>query len=448
MNYYSNYDAPLYDALKRHVESGKTSFHTPGHKGHCEFLRLDTQLDLTELPDTDSLYECDGCIRESEIRAAAMFGTKYTALSSGGCTLAIQGMLAAFAGAGGKVIFSRNIHRSAINTAMLLGIRPVWIMHRHDCGEGLPGRISPDDVKAAIINNPDARAVYITSPDYYGCLSDIQSISGVCGEYGIPLLVDNAHGTHLIVFGLHPITLGAQASACSAHKTLPVLTGGAWLNCNDENAIPRIKSCMSLFGSTSPSYLIMASLDLARAWMEKDGQARFRQLAENVSELREIALRKGFGLPEGECDPVRLTLLPRRLGMSGNDAADYFRNHGLECEHSDSCAVIFILTPFNSPREIEQLKCAIEQFPKGKAVYNDCPDYFPDILPEMEISPGETLLCNSVIIPTEKALGRISAQAACPCPPGVSVVMPGEKINENCVNILLKTGIRHINVIE
>ena len=439
-------DAPLYNTLKKHIQAKRASFHTPGHKGNCGFLPLDGRFDLTELPDTDSLYESSGCIRDSEEKAAAFFGAKYTAVSSGGCTLAIQGMLAAFAGAGSRVIFCRNIHRSAINAAALLGITPVWVTHRRDCGEGLPGRVSPEDIQAAIESHPDAAAVYVTSPDYYGCLSDIGSIAAVCRKYKIPLLVDNAHGTHLIAFGKHPVTLGASASACSAHKTLPVLTGGAWLNCNDESAIPAIKSSMALFGSTSPSYLTMASLDLAREWMEREGIAAFRRLAETVSGLREVAVSAGFGLPRGECDPVRLTLLTWPMGMTGNLAAEYFRQHGVECEHSDGSAVVFILTPFNAESDIQRLRRAMQDFPKGIPL--PFQSFSIEQLPEIKMSPREALLGRTSIIPTAEAAGRIAAEAACPCPPGVPVVMPGEEINEKCVNILLKTGITRINVIE
>ena len=443
-----NDDTPLFHALTQHAGAEKASFHTPGHKGRCGFLPLDPRLDLTELPDTDSLFESAGCISRSEAKAAALFGAEYTAVSAGGCTLAIQGMLAAFAGAGSKVIFGRNIHRSAVNTAMLLDIDPVWVMHRRDGGDGLPGRAHAEDIRQALESHPDAAAVYLTSPDYYGCLSDIRGIAAVCRSHRKPLLVDNAHGTHLVAFGLHPIALGASASACSAHKTLPVLTGGAWLNCNDRRAAPRIKSSMALFGSTSPSYLTMASLDLAADWMKREGAGRFRELAATVRELRALALAEGFGLPEGECDPVRLTLLTRPLGMSGDGAAEYFRAQGVECEHSDGCAVVFILTPFNTAGDLERLRLAIERFPKSAPVREPSGTYAFDALPRTVMRPREALLRASQSIPSELAAGRVAAEAACPCPPGVPVVMPGELIDEKCVNILLNTGIRRINVIK
>lgn len=438
-------DAPLYTALKQYIRQDRSSFHTPGHKGQAALLDFDLSLDLTELPETDSLFECDGAIRASEVKAAQLFGAKYTAVSAGGCTLAIQGMLAAFAKAGDTVVFSRNIHRSAVNTAILLGLEPVWIMHQNDGGEGLPGRMIPEDVQRALTQNPHAAAVYLTSPDYYGCLSDIAGISGVCREFGVPLLVDNAHGTHLIAFGKHPMQLGAAASACSAHKTLPVLTGGAWLNCNDEQAAPKIKSAMALFGSTSPLYLTMASLDIARAWMQAEGIEAFRRLADTVDALRQLAEKVGFALPRGACDPVRLTLLPAKVGFTGDEAAAYFRERGAECEHSDSAAVVFILTPFNSARDIERLRRAIAEFPVRApiALWVSEPH-----LPERAMSPRAVLQRARTLLPTAQAEGRIAAEAACPCPPGVPVVMPGEIIDTKCVKILLSTGIHEINVLE
>lgn len=441
-------DAPLYQALKDYIGRDMSSFHTPGHKNSSEILPLDISFDLTELPDTDSLFECDGAIRQSEIKAAEFFGARYTALSAGGCTLAIQGMLAAFVNIGDTVIFSRNIHRSAINTAILLGLNPKWIMHRNDCGNGLVGRIYPEDVRSALMKNSEAAAVYITSPDYYGCMSDISGIAAVCREFDVPLLVDNAHGTHLTAFGRHPIQLGASASACSAHKTLPVITGGAWLNCNDAQAVPKIKSSMALFGSTSPLYPTMASLDIARAWMNSEGVTKFRRLAEVVDDLRTCALNAGFAIPSGECDPVRLTLLTLQNGMSGNEAAKYFHSRGVECEHSDRAAVIFIITPFNTKRDIERLRSAICEFPAKSAMSGGKGIFKLTRLPECVMLPREVLSREREMIFTEYAAGRIAAEAACPCPPGVPVVMPGELIDIRCIKILLNTGIKQINVLK
>ena len=438
--------SPLFDALVKHDALNNSSFHTPGHKGNCPFLCADPSLDLTELPDTDSLFASSGCIRDAEVLAARCFGAAYSAFSAGGCTLAIQGMLAAFAPPGSKVIFGRNVHRAAVNAAALLRYDPVWVLHRRDGGPFLPGRLSPDDVRAALQSHPDAAAVYLTSPDYFGCLSDIRGIAGVCREFHTPLLVDNAHGSHLIAFGLHPITLGASASACSAHKTLPVLTGGAWLHCADERFIPRVKPAMALFGSTSPSYLTMASLDLARLWLERGGAEELGSLAVKVAHLRHAALGAGFGLPSGECDPVRLTLLTRPLGLTGTQAAAFFRENGMEPEYADDAAVVFIPTPFNTNCQLADLGAVIREFPRSAPLPD--PDDPPFTLPECVLSPAGALERPCESVPVGNSAGRIAAEAACPCPPGVPVVIPGEKISENCVNILLKTGIQRINVIK
>ena len=450
-------DAPLCQAMLLHTQKEKASFHTPGHKGHCGFLPLRHAADLTELPDTDSLFECEGPIREAETLAARLFGADYTAISAGGCTLAIQGMLAAFAGFGSKVIFGRNVHRAAVNAAVLLDIDPVWVTHRVDSGPALPGRLYAEDIRTALCKNPDAAAVYLTSPDYYGCLSDIGGIAAACGEKGVPLLVDNAHGTHLVAFGLHPLTLGATATACSAHKTLPVLTGGAWINCrthDPDRARRDVKAAMALFGSTSPSYLTMASLDAARAWMEQDGISDFRALSETVSELRQTAREAGFGLPSGDCDPVRLTLLASP-DVTGDAAAAYFRGRGLECEHSDPGAVIFILTPFNTPKEIALLRKAIVEFPAergniaaGASGFSGNPAPLrPETLPEKAMSPRKAWSSPRETLPTALAAGRIAAETVAPCPPGVPLLMPGEIIDENSIKILSDSRIIHINVV-
>ncbi len=443
-------DAPLYKALKRHIDKGMSSFHTPGHKSSSEIQLPDVSFDLTELPDTDSLFECSGAIREAEIKAARLFGAKYTAISAGGCTLAIQGMIAAFAKIGDKVIFSRNLHRSAVNACVLLGLKPEWMLHRDDCGLGLTGRIHPDDVRGALEKNPDAAAVYITSPDYYGCMSDVNAISAVCRQYNIPLLVDNAHGTHLIAFGRHPMQLGADASACSAHKTLPVLTGGAWLNCGSERAVEKIKSAMSLFGSTSPSYMVMASLDIARAWMEKDGIKKFAETAKIVQELRALALNSGFEIPQGECDPTRLTLLTQSTGFSGNEAAAYFRQMQVECEYSDKAAVVFIITPFNSGNDISRLRNAISGFNPRPCSDNSCKrcDFRLETPPDRGMYPRQAFQLESTTIPAAQSVGRIAAEVKAVCPPGIPVIMPGEIINEQCMKIMISSGITEISVLK
>ncbi|WP_306569355.1 aminotransferase class I/II-fold pyridoxal phosphate-dependent enzyme [Faecalispora jeddahensis] len=442
-------DTPLYTALLEHRQKNRASFHTPGHKNVPGALPPDLlSLDFTELPDTDSLFEAEGAILAAEQRAARLFGAKRTLFSAGGCTLCLQAMLYLAAPRGGTILFDRVLHRSVVHTMALLDITPVWILPRPTAGRGLPGRVDSRDVLSALQEHPDAKAVFLTSPDYYGVLADIPAISAVCRKVGIPLLVDNAHGTHLAFLkkNLHPLFLGASATACSAHKTLPVLTGGAWLNLAEPSFVPDAKRAMALFGSTSPSYPVMASLDLARAWLEENGHAAFAALEDRVSTVRELAARQGIPSPEGDCDPVRLTLRTAEAGILGTDAAELLRKHGIEPEYADAAQVVLITTPFNSESDFQRLETAIRALRPGKAIAEAAPAL--PALPPMLLTPRQALLSPAEELPLAAAVGRIAAETACPCPPGVPVVMPGEKITDEIADFLRGYGIFSLKVVK
>lgn len=425
--------APLYEALLRHQKLNRASFHTPGHKNNPMALPRDLlSLDFTELPDTDSLFEADGAIREAEELAARLLGAKRTCISAGGCTLCIQAMFRLAAPNGGSVICARTVHRSAVNTMALLGIDPIWAM--------------PEELPAVIAANPQAKAVYVTSPNYYGQLLNIPLLSAACRARGIPLLVDNAHGTHLMFTepNLHPLALGASMTACSAHKTLNVLTGGAWLNIADERYAADAKSAMALFGSTSPNYAVMASLDLAREWLETN-QSAYPKLQNQVREIRELALSRGITLPAGQTDPTRITLNTASIGLSGTAAAELLRSAGVEPEYADSAYVVLIATPFNTERDFERLAESISKLPVGeplplKAALSP--------LPPIKTTLRQAVLAPSCTVSLEQAVGRTAAEAACPCPPGVPVVMPGEEITEEIIEFLRGYGFFYIKVLE
>ncbi len=440
--------APLYEALLRHRELNRASFHTPGHKSAPGAFPADLlSLDYTELPDTDSLYEASGAILEAEQEAARLFGVERTLISSGGCTLCIQAMLRLAAPDGGTVIAGRVLHRSAVNAMALLGVRPAWVFPSRTAGPGLPGRVTAEEIGRAFQEHPDAKAVYLTSPDYYGVLCDISGIAALCRERGVPLLVDNAHGAHLKFLrrNLHPASLGASMTACSAHKTLPVLTGGAWLNIAEKAYADGAKAAMALFGSTSPSYPVMASLDLARDWLECCGKAAYARLEEQVAELRGLALSRGIAVPKGPCDPTRLSLRTASIGLTGWEAAEHFRRCGAEPEYADGAYLVLIPTPFNSPEDFERLRRAILSLP-AKAPFKESSFLPPP--PPVCCPPREAILAQSEEIPLKDAAGRIAAESACPCPPGIPVVMPGEKITEESREFLLRYGFFSIKVLK
>ena len=441
-------ETPLYNTLVKHRNLNRASFHTPGHKSRQAIFPKDLlRLDYTELPDTDSLFEAEGAIHRAELNAAELFNTSATLFSAGGCTLCIQAMLRLVAPTGGKIICGRVIHRSAINTMALLGIDPVWVYPYPDAGEGLPGRIQPKDIESALKENKDAKAVYITSPDYFGVMADISSIAKVSKKYGVPLIVDNAHGAHLWYTKdkMHPINLGASMTACSAHKTLPVMTGGAWLNIADKKYVNNAKQAMALFASTSPSYPIMASIDLCVKWLKDNGAKSFSELENRVDRIRNIAACKGIKMPQGIVDPTRISLNTASIGMTGNDAADYMRMNGIEPEYSNENYLVLIPTPMNTEEEFLRLERAIANIPINQKIeYNFCD------LPKTEraVSPREGVLMPNEEIEIDKSEGRIAAQTACPCPPGVPVVMPGEIITGKCIKFLKRYRIFSIKVLK
>ena len=446
-------NTPLYNALQGHLAKGRASFHTPGHKGR--FLPRDLyDLDLTELPDTDSLFEADGCIAAAEEEAKKLFHSRATLFSAGGCTLCIQAMFRLAAPQGGTVISSRVIHRSAVNAMALLGIQPVWVRPRPDAGPFLAGRLHPEDVEAALQAHPEAKAVYVTSPDYFGVLADIAGLARVCHAHKVPLLVDNAHGTHLALLepSRHPLTLGADLTACSAHKTLPVLTGGAFLNIGDTplsrklDFAGRAKEAMALFGSTSPAYPVMASLDLARAWAAEQGKTAWNTLADRMAKIKDTARTRGFLLPEGETDPTRLAIGTLPLGMTGEEAAQWFRERGIEPEHEDGAYVVFIATPWNREEELTRLEMAVAQFPGEAQPVSPAPALPP--LPPVRCSPREAVLAPQERLSLEGAVGRIAGEAACPCPPGVPIVMPGEEVTPECAGFLREYGLTALSVVK
>lgn len=443
----------LFNALVNHRNMHRVSLHTPGHKNKFQKLNELWDLDYTELPDTDSLFEASGAILASEKFASKIFNTNKTLFSAEGCTLCIQAMLRLVAEEGDKVLFGRTIHRSAINTVALLGIDPIYVMPRRNAGQDLPGRIEAKDVEDVLISHDDIKAVYITSPDYFGVISDVAAISSVCKKFSVPLIVDNAHGTHLKFLSddIHPITLGASLSADSAHKTLPVFTGGALLQIADEKYVSDSKDAMQLFASTSPSYPIMASLDVGLHWIEKFGRKAYGELAEKVSSIRSELSHIGVSLPEGVCDPIRLSINTASVGISGIDAAEYLRKNAFEPEYANTNYIVLILTPFVDDEQIAKLayvlKLMVDKcFFQNLESKNRSRDFLFD-LPKKIFTPRKALFGKTYTISIDEAYNKICAQVANVCPPGIPVVMPGELITLDTIKILKESGFRKIKII-
>ena len=329
-------NTPICDFVRQYSAREPLRLHMPGHKGQS-FLGAEP-LDITEIPGADVLYHAEGIILESEKNASALFGTRKTLYSAEGSSLPIRAMLylvSLYAARQGKkplIAAGRNAHKVFITAAALLDVRVSWL-YPEGKGNLLSCEITPEGLEAFLRTAPELPdAVYITSPDYLGNMADVAGLSRVCRKYGCLLLVDNAHGAYLnfLEESLHPMALGADLCCDSAHKTLPVLTGGAYLHVG--KAAPRLfseaaESAMALFASTSPSYLILQSLDQANAYLANGFREKLKDAVQAWDRVKDSLKEAGWVLTGQE--PLKLTILPKSHGYTGEELAELLEKQNI-----------------------------------------------------------------------------------------------------------------------
>lgn len=446
-------DTPLYHAIQALMERGFSRFHTPGHKGRdLGIFSGVTPFDFTEVRGADSLFAPDGPIAETEALYTRLYATAGTFLSAGGSTLCIQAMLRLIRPLGQKVLIGRNAHSSAISALALLGMQPVWL-YPETGSDLLPQPITPQAVEAALREHPDAAGVYVTSPDYFGKLSDIAGLADACHRQGIPLLVDNAHGAELFFLPerQHPMQLGADLCCDSLHKTLPVLTGGALLHVGDTPLARRhafaaqAKAAMALFGSTSPSYLILLSMDLLLPRLADGSIAReLAQTAARAQKLTALAAGQGFCLPKGPLLPTRLSLGFFALGQSRAAFDALLTRCRVEPEYQAGHYCVFLLSAQNRGSDYARLGRLITQTPKHPPLPVE-----EGFLPARQVCPSrEALFAPRETLPLAQAVHRTAAEVVSRCPPGIPLLLPGEQIDENIAALLNKYGIFTISVLK
>ena len=436
---------PIVDFVEKYDEKISLRLHMPGHKGKCFISPVAAvhSLDITEVCGADSLYEANGIIKESEENAAKLFGAYKTIYSTGGSTLGIQTMVSSAVPVGAKIIAARNAHRAFVNTCALLDLDVVWVTGEN--ADVISSNVTAKDIENALCKEKDACAVYITTPDYYGRMCDVKTISEICKKHNVPLLVDNAHGAHLAFMkeNLHPISLGADICCDSAHKTLPVLTGGAYIHTASEKYAEKIKEKQSVFGSSSPSYLTLCSLDYCNFFLENSIREALSETEKKMSALKE-RLSPAWQFVEG--DILHLTVESYKSGLSGYDLADRLRERGIECEYADDLYTVMLFSPIDNDEDFEKLCTAMENIPQPRILLYK--DEIPFVLPEKAMFIRAATFAENEKIPVEKAEGRICSLNAVHCPPCVPVVVAGEKIDKNSINILKKYGIFEINVVK
>lgn len=426
----------------------------PGHKlGKgipAGFLKALYSLDVTEIPGTDNLHFPQGAIKEAQELAAGAFGARHTFFLVNGSTCGIHAMIMTVCRPGDRLIVARDCHKAVIGGMMLAGVEPIYVKPQYNKKFGIAASVSPEDIEAALTANPDAAGVFITRPNYYGVCSDIEELVRVTHSHGKILMVDEAHGSHLRFSEKLPAcALDAGADICvqSAHKTLPAFTQSAYLHVGSVK-IDVDKLCFNLgmLQTSSPSYILMAFLDIARAVMEKDGRERLEELLGNigafeqqVESLSRLALLKDTDLDGGSLDRTRIVIRTSDAGLSGFEEERILREHyGIQVEMSDLNNIVCISTISDTRQDLDQLGASLKEISKN---FKDKPPaadiHIKDIkLPEQGVGLKEILHLKGMDIPLKEAAGKVSLKMLTPYPPGIPLICPGEIITGEMVDYI------------
>lgn len=438
---------PIVSFLKSYQEKSPVRMHMPGHKG-AGILGFEG-MDLTEIYGADELFAAEGIIKESEQNASSLFGCP-TYYSTQGSTLCIQTMCtilcqdAKSKGKKPKILAGRNAHRSFIHAAALLDFEIEWLYGNSDY---LSCKIHAEDLEKAIIESHPT-AVYLTNPDYLGNLLDIKSLASVCKKHNVLLAIDNAHGAYLRFLepSLHPIDLGADLCCDSAHKTLPVLTGGAYLHLSESlNQVWKndVKHFMEYFSSTSPSYLIMASLDATNEVLDTTFKKSLSECIQRVDGLKNTLIQHGYTILFGE--PMKITISTKEFGYTGNEIANLLMECDIYPEFYDSDYIVLMPSPYNTKDDLKRLEtclCGIERKP---LLINKPPKLEQS---KKAMNVRQALFSSSITLDVSKSLGQVCSSVTVSCPPAILPVIPGEVISESSIEVMKYYGIETVRVVK
>ncbi|MBE9168929.1 aminotransferase class I/II-fold pyridoxal phosphate-dependent enzyme [Pleurocapsales cyanobacterium LEGE 06147] len=454
----SQVQTPLLTALQILSRQKEAAFYAPGHKrgeGISQTLknvfgRLVFRADLPELPELDNLFAPEGVIEEAQQLAANLFGAHHTWFLIDGSTCGIIAAILATCTTGEKMIVPRNIHRSAIAGLILSGAIPIFINPEYDPLNDLAYSITPESVEKALKQHPDTKAVMVLYPTYQGVGSDIEAIARITHQHDIPLLVDEAHGAH---FAFHrdlppsALSAGADLTVQSTHKMLGAMTQASMLHLQGQRIAPeRISHALQLLQSTSPSYLLLASLDAARQQMALEGEklmSQTLQLADRArSKLATIADlsilepldRSGFTY----LDRTRLTVNVTQLGLTGFEADEILRQQlGVIAELPLLRHLTFIISLGNTTEDIDKLIQAFTTLSLSPSLPLSLSPHPPiSLSPLSFLSPREAFFAPTITLPLEQTPNRIAAELICPYPPGIPILMPGEAIAPEAIDYL------------
>lgn len=478
----SQRNTPIFEALERYRRNRIVKFDVPGHKGGrgnkelTDFLGINcVQADVNSMKPLDNLCHPVSVIRDAEKLAAESFGASDVFFMVNGTTAAVQSMIMYACKAGEKIIMPRNVHRSAINALVVCGAIPVYINPGINKELGIPLGMSVADVEEAVKKNPDAKAILVNNPTYYGICSNIEAIIKIAHENNMLALVDEAHGTHFYFGDDMPaaaIHLGADMAAVSMHKTGGSLTQSSFLLCGENVNAGYVRQIINLTQTTSSSYLLLTSLDIARKNMSLNGKGMIRKTVELAQyardEINKIGGYNAFGTELINKDSVyafditKLSVHTRNIGLAGIEVYDILRDeYGIQIEFGDIGNILAIISAGDRPLEIERLISALSEI---KRLYTkDKTGLFDHeyMNPVVALPPQKAFFSSKKSMRIGDSNGQISSEFVMCYPPGIPILAPGEKITKDILDYIayskekgcFLTGtedmnIENINVIE
>ncbi|MGL5651175.1 MAG: aminotransferase class I/II-fold pyridoxal phosphate-dependent enzyme [Paraclostridium sp.] len=453
-------NTPIIDSLRKIVDDNIISFHMPGHKkgaiykmlGYEDILGNLYKLDTTEIPGTDNLHSPEECIKESLKRASEAFKSDKTFYLVNGSTCGIEAAIMASVNPKEKIILNRDCHQSAINSCIIGDIDPIYVNPSINKDSNTLSGVSFNDVKRVIDSNLDAKAVFLTYPTYFGDVFDLKSICSYAHEKGMTVIIDEAHGAHLGLSEKLPETAlsqGADIVIQSTHKTLPSFTQSSMIHIKGNRIdINKLTNMLRITESSSPSYLLMASLDIAVDIYEKNGFDLMDKLLSNIDEFKsELYKLKNIKVDESK-DYTKIFLNTKKLGITGHELENILReNYNIQVELSNYYGVLLIATIGNTEDEFLKLKNALFEIDKiyKKENYLKGVSY-PIKLPKKILTPREAFYMDKKNVKIENSIGKISGEYIIPYPPGVSLVSPGEEITREVIDYIIECKSKGMNV--
>lgn len=448
---------PIYEALREYKSNRIVSFDVPGHKqGRATtqltaFLGKDCMsVDVNSMKPLDNLCHPTSVIKESMDLAAAAFGAAHAFFMVNGTSSAVQTMVMSVCKHGDKIIMPRNVHRSAINALILSGAKPIYVDPKMNSDLGISLGMTVEGVKKAIEEHPDAKAVLVNNPTYYGICSNLQEIVRIAHHAGMKVLVDEAHGTHFY-FGenlpVNAMSAGADMSAVSMHKTGGSLTQSSLLLLGEGVNHDYVRQIINLTQTTSASYLLMSSLDIARANLAINGKNIFRKVVDIVTYAREEINRLGgyyaFAdeIVDGDAvyafDTTKLSIHTRNIGLAGIEVYDLLRDDfGIQIEFGDIGNILAIISVGDRHQDIERLIAALAEI---KRIYQKNPTGLYDheyIEPKVELTPQAAFYAPKVSLPLDRTEGCVCGEFVMCYPPGIPILAPGEKITKDILDYI------------